>query len=51
LTLYSNFYSSDILIASPLGLRTIIGDEGDKKQDYDFLSSIEMVILDQTNVF
>ena len=45
--LYHNFYTSDLLIASPLGLRRILGGEGDKERDVDFLSSIEMVILDQ----
>jgi U3 small nucleolar RNA-associated protein 25 len=50
LKLYAEFYAADVIIASPLGLRTIIGGEGEK-QDYDFLSSIEMLILDQTDVF
>ncbi|XP_022655484.1 digestive organ expansion factor homolog [Varroa destructor] len=49
--LYANFYSADLIIASPVGLRAIIGSEGDEKRDYDFLSSIEIVVLDQTDVF
>lgn len=49
--LYSDFYSSDILIVSPLGLRMIVGAPGDKERDYDFLASIEMLILDQADIF
>lgn len=49
--LYSDFYSSDILIVSPLGLRMIIGAPGDKERDYDFLASIELLILDQAEIF
>lgn len=51
LKLYSRFYSSDIIVASPLGLRTILGAEGEKRRDYDFLSSIELLIMDQTELF
>ena len=40
--LYENFNSSDLILASPLGLRTT---KKEKREDYDFLSSIEMVIL------
>lgn len=49
--LYSNFYSADLVIASPVGLRAIIGSEGDEKRDYDFMSSIEIAVLDQADVF
>lgn len=51
LKLYSNFYASDIIISSPLGLRMTIGAEGDEERDYDFLASIELLILDQTEIF
>ncbi|KAK9507552.1 hypothetical protein O3M35_007381 [Rhynocoris fuscipes] len=51
LKLYADFYSSDIIIASPLGLRMLIGAEGEKNRDYDFLSSIELLIMDQSQVF
>lgn len=49
--LYAPFYSSDILIASPLGLRLIIGAPGEKDREYDFLASIELLIMDQMELF
>ncbi|XP_025203654.1 digestive organ expansion factor homolog [Melanaphis sacchari] len=51
LKLYENFYNSDIIIASPLGLRMIIGAEGESSRDYDFLSSVEVLIFDQSEIF
>ena len=51
LKLYTDFYSSDIIIASPLGLRMTLGVEGELKRDHDFLASIEMTIFDQVDVF
>ncbi len=48
--LYSDFNSSDVIVASPLGLRVAMGAEGDDekgKLDADFLSSIEVLVVDQ----
>ncbi|KAJ9581055.1 hypothetical protein L9F63_023765, partial [Diploptera punctata] len=47
LRLYADFYSADIIVASPLGLRVIIGAEGELERDFDFLASVEMLVLDQ----
>ena len=51
--LYSEFYDSDIIVASPLALRMISGQKMDDKArdithlaDRDFLASIEYVVLD-----
>ena len=46
LKLYTDFYASDFIICSSLALRMKI--TGDK--DYDFLSSIEIVVFDQLEV-
>lgn len=44
--LFSEFYRSDIVLASTMGLKKVIGEPGDKNYDADFLSSIETVIVD-----
>ncbi|KAI0032904.1 digestive organ expansion factor [Vararia minispora EC-137] len=45
--LFADFYSADIIIASPLGLRLSVQKE---KLNWDFLSSIEMLIIDQMDI-
>lgn len=41
--LFTEFYGSDIIVASPLGLRMSI----EKEKNFDFLSSIEILVADQ----
>ncbi|KAG8773656.1 rRNA-binding ribosome biosynthesis protein utp25 [Serendipita sp. 398] len=47
--LFSDFYSSDIIVASPLGLRELIEKERPSRSA-DYLSSIEILIIDQLDV-
>ncbi|KAK1394264.1 U3 small nucleolar RNA-associated protein 25 [Heracleum sosnowskyi] len=48
---YNDFYSSDLIVASPLGLITKIGEaEIDKEKDTDYLSSIEVLVIDHADV-
>ena len=50
--LFTDFYHSDILVASPLGLRLATGTEEDREAqrgrvgDVDFLSSVEIAVID-----
>lgn len=46
---YSNFDHSDIIIASPVGLKSIIGSEGDEKRENSFISSVEIVYIDRAS--
>lgn len=45
--LYSNFYQSDIIVCSPLGIQMILENTDKKKRQDDFLSSIEIMVIDQ----
>lgn len=49
LKLYSSFFSSDVLIASPIGLSMILEDPKQSKRQHDFLSSIEVLVIDRAN--
>mmetsp|Transcript_122497 Transcript_122497/g.341408 ORF Transcript_122497/g.341408 Transcript_122497/m.341408 type:complete len:506 (+) Transcript_122497:1-1518(+) len=48
--LYAPFLASDVIFCSPLGLRQITGAEGEWRRDFDFLSSIEVCIVDRADV-
>ncbi|VYS46404.1 unnamed protein product [Arabidopsis thaliana] len=49
--LYGDFYSSDIIVASPLKLHMAIGAaEENKERDVDYLSSIEVLVIDHADI-
>ncbi|KAL3598059.1 hypothetical protein D5086_005977 [Populus alba] len=49
--LFSDFYSSDLIVASPLALLKKIEEaKRDKEKDVDYLSSIEVLIIDHADV-
>eukprot|EP00108_Taenia_solium_P010938 TsM_000954800 transcript=TsM_000954800 gene=TsM_000954800 len=46
--LYSAFSESDIILASPLGLETLMNDEGTESLDVQYITaSIEVLVIDQ----
>lgn len=50
LKLFTDFYLSDIIIASPLGLKLALEKESNKAGSSDFLTSIEQVYIHQGDV-
>jgi U3 small nucleolar RNA-associated protein 25 len=48
--LYTQFESSDIVVASPLGLRVLMSSEDENHVSSDFLSSLEILVMDQMDV-
>ena len=42
--MYAGFYASDVLLASPLGLRTLF------ETDFDFLTSVEVLVMENPDV-
>ncbi|ESQ35029.1 hypothetical protein EUTSA_v10006892mg [Eutrema salsugineum] len=49
--LYGDFYSSDMIIASPLKLHMAIDQaQENKERDVDYLSSIEVLVIDHADI-
>ena len=48
--LYSDFLQSDIIVASPIALATKLLDEAEEGAPADFLSSIEIAVVERADV-
>ena len=48
--LYADFYEADIIVASPLALATLLADAKGAPRAADFLSSIELCVVDRCDV-
>lgn len=49
---YSSFEEADLIIASPLGVKLTKNSDGNKQEKiYDFLSSIEILLVDFAEIF
>lgn len=49
LKFFANFNTSDIILASPLGMRREIENEKGGAKNFGFLSSLEIVVVDQAD--
>ena len=48
--LYADFYEADIIVASPLALATLLAEQKGEAGAADFLSSIELCVVDRCDV-
>ncbi|KAK8789913.1 hypothetical protein WA158_006693 [Blastocystis sp. Blastoise] len=49
-SIFKDFYNSDMIVASPVGIRQIIGESGEKNRNFDFLSSIEILYIENADI-
>jgi U3 small nucleolar RNA-associated protein 25 len=47
--LFANFDKSDVIVASPLGLKLIVDGDAEIQKENHFLSSIEILVIDRAN--
>ena len=48
--LYADFFEADILVASPLALATLLSEQTGSPGAADFLSSVEICVVDHVDV-
>lgn len=47
---FSNFNVSNYIVGSPVGIKAIVGAEGESERDFSFLSSVEILYVDRASV-